>query len=329
MLTVHGLPLLLQAGAPLALLAWQVMGPNRSLSGWLIKTTLVAGYLGAVHRAGLWLVLPRYTALVFLVLLAVTALWQARTIRTWPWQSARRRWMSAAGRTLVALGATAAVVVAAAGRRPPPGAIVDLEFPLRDGDYSVVAGGSVNLLNPHLRTLTSDRLRPFRGQSYGVDLVKLGPFGLRASGLLPRVPARYAIHGDPVFSPCDGRVVQAEDDAPDMPPPQPDRTRMAGNHVLLDCGGVHVLLAHLAPGTVQVRAAQRVGTDTLLGRVGNSGNSHEPHLHIHAQRPAATTSAPLSGDPLAMRFGGRYHVRNDRIRARAGLATRRSVRPPD
>jgi hypothetical protein len=63
----------------------------------------------------------------------------------------------------------------------------------------VVAGGSVELLNPHLMTLTAERFRAYRGQSYGVDLMKLGAFGLRASGVLPSDPARYAILQRPLF----------------------------------------------------------------------------------------------------------------------------------
>ena len=51
----------------------------------------------------------------------------------------------------------------------------------------------------------------------------------------------------------------------------------------------------------------------VIGLVGNSGNSHEPHLHVHAQRPAAAGEEPFSGDPLPMRFDGRYLVRNDRV----------------
>ena len=162
-------------------------------------------------------------------------------------------------------------------------------------------------------TLTENRFQAIRGQSYGVDLLKLGPFGLRASGLLPSDPARYAIYGDPVFAPCPGVVVHAEDGAPDMPPPQPDRTRMPGNHVLLDCGGVHVLLAHFKRGSVRVAQSEHVTTSTVLGLVGNSGNTNEPHLHIHAQRPAASGGQPLSGDPLPIRLDGKYLVRNDRV----------------
>jgi hypothetical protein len=49
-----------------------------------------------------------------------------------------------------------------------------------------------------------------------------------------------------------------------------------------------------------------------LGSVGNSGNTGEPHLHVHAQRPGPA-SAPYAGDPLPILFGGRYPVRDDRF----------------
>jgi hypothetical protein len=106
-----------------------------------------------------------------------------------------------------------------------------------------------------------------------------------------------------------------EDGLPDMPPPQPDRTHIAGNHVLLECDGVHVLLAHFQRGTVRVRREQSIEAGAVIGHVGNSGNSNEPHLHIHAQRPAPAGAEPLSGDPLPIRLGGRYLVRNDRVSA--------------
>lgn len=207
----------------------------------------------------------------------------------------------------------AGLVAAAMARRVPGERVVDLQFPLRNGVYYVVGSGSLELLNPHLMTLTAERFHAYRGQSYAVDLLKLGAFGMRASGVLPSDPARYAIYGDPVYAPCSGTVVQSEDDAPDMPPPQPDRTRMPGNHVLLDCGGAHVLLAHLKPGTLRARPRQFMEAGAFIGLVGNSGNSNEPHLHVHAQRPAAAGHEPLSGDPLPMRVNGRYLVRNDRL----------------
>ena len=48
--------------------------------------------------------------------------------------------------------------------------------------------------------------------------------------------------------------------------------------------------------------------------VGNSGNTDEPHLHIHAQRPGPA-SAPLSGDPLFIAFEGGFLALNMTVNA--------------
>jgi len=49
-----------------------------------------------------------------------------------------------------------------------------------------------------------------------------------------------------------------------------------------------------------------------IGEVGNSGESAEPHLHIHAQMPGSP-DAPYSGTPVLMRLEGRFLVRNDLV----------------
>jgi murein DD-endopeptidase MepM/ murein hydrolase activator NlpD len=217
--------------------------------------------------------------------------------------------MAVSGAAAAVLSAVIVLVLAA---RHPPDGVVALDFPLGPGTYLVVNGGNHSLINAHLGTLEGERFRPYRGQSYGVDLVGLDRAGFRTRGLLPADPRAYVIYGAPVAAPCAGRVVRAVDGAPDMSPPQPDRSQMAGNHVLLECAGVWVLLGHLAPGSVMVETAQTVARGQPLGRVGNSGNTGEPHLHIHAQRPGSEAE-PLSGDPLPVRLDGRYLVRNARV----------------
>jgi hypothetical protein len=320
MLSLHAIPLALQLVVPILLLGWFARGWNDSISGWLAKAATILLYLGAVHVAGLWVLLPWYTAAAFVIGLIGIALLQIRRVQRLPWRASRAASLSAVVGGIIATFAVAVLVATAMARRVPAEHVVELQFPLRNGVYYVVAGGSVELLNPHVMTLTAGRFRAYRGQSYGVDLLKLGAFGLRASGWLPSDPRRYVIYGDPVYAPCSGMVVQSEDEAPDMPPPHPDRTRMPGNHVLVNCDGVHVLVAHLKPGTVRARRGRRIEAGTIIGLVGNSGNSNEPHLHIHAQRPAAPGHEPLSGDPLPMRFNGRYLVRNDRLTGAIGMA---------
>lgn len=114
----------------------------------------------------------------------------------------------------------------------------------------------------------------------------------------------------PVRAPADGRVVSVADDVPDRHRVVPlidiprllvssllARSRlegMAGNHVLLDVGGGHVLLAHLRRGSVSVRAGDRVTTGQLIGRVGNSGASLGPHLHLQlSDGPDVLARSPI------------------------------------
>jgi len=68
-----------------------------------------------------------------------------------------------------------------------------------------------------------------------------------------------------------------------------------GNHVVLDLGdGRYALYAHFKPGSVRVKAGDRVSRGQVLGEVGTSGNSSEPHLHFHVMDgPSALASNGL------------------------------------
>jgi murein DD-endopeptidase MepM/ murein hydrolase activator NlpD len=56
---------------------------------------------------------------------------------------------------------------------------------------------------------------------------------------------------------------------------------IVGNYVVLDHGnGEFSLYAHLQPGSVRVKAGERVLVGTTLAKLGSSGNSTEPHLHF-------------------------------------------------
>ena len=311
------IPLLLQLLAPLAMLVWLAYGRPRSRLVWLLTVMVVAFYLLIAAVAGLWLIVPWYTPGAYVVLLLVAVGLSIRRTRERPvWPRSTRGWVAAGILVSLAAGITAIAIYALSGWRPPP-APVELSFPLGSGTYLVVNGGGNTLINAHVSTLQGDRFRRWRGQSYGVDLVMLNRYGFRSRGILPSNPEAYVIFGVPVHAPCQGEVVIAVDGAPEMKPPHMDRQNMAGNHVILKCGGRWIVLAHLQKGSVVVGEGRRVSAGQPLGRVGNSGNSSEPHLHIHAQSPG-TIDSPLSGDPLPIRLGGRYPVRNARFMAQTG-----------
>lgn len=56
----------------------------------------------------------------------------------------------------------------------------------------------------------------------------------------------------------------------------------AGNSITLDLGnGRYAMYAHLKPGSIKVKAGDKVKKGDVIANLGNSGNSSEPHLHMH------------------------------------------------
>ncbi|MBK9515837.1 MAG: urea transporter [Anaeromyxobacter sp.] len=88
----------------------------------------------------------------------------------------------------------------------------------------------------------------------------------------------------PVLATADGTVVKVVNDVPDNAPGTRNAREPWGNVVLLQHGvGLYSLVAHLAPGTVEVREGQLVRQGARLGLCGNSGRSFVPHLHFQLQ----------------------------------------------
>ena len=306
----------LQLALPLFLIGWIGFAPSKSTLGFGCQAVGVAAGLFALALTGLWLFPPWWTSYAFagLWLVAVFFGWRRRFPFASQLPTGWIAWIFTTA--FVAIGGWGVYqsANALAGRTPHAGTAVELVFPLRDGEYLVVNGGSDLSVNAHLMTLDASipRFHAYRGQSYGVDIVKLDGWGLRASGLLPPEPSAYNIYGALVYAPCTGEVVAALDGLSDMQVPQVDREHMAGNYVLLRCKDADVLLGHFKPGSLSVKVGDQVTVGSRVAKVGNTGNSGEPHLHIHAQR-AGTASEPLSGNPLPIRLSGRFLVRNDRV----------------
>jgi hypothetical protein len=190
------------------------------------------------------------------------------------------------------------------GYRTPDGA-VDLASPLR-GTHVVLNGGVSPFTNAHFRV---------RPQDYALDILGVNAFGARASLTGSRRDLEsYVIYGKPVFSPCDGTISVVENDLPDQVPPERDTENIAGNHVLVECLGLELLLAHLRQHSVRVNVGDIVAVGDPLGEVGNSGNTTEPHLHIHAER-GGEPGVVLDGKGVPITIEGRFLVRNSVFRS--------------
>jgi murein DD-endopeptidase MepM/ murein hydrolase activator NlpD len=179
---------------------------------------------------------------------------------------------------------------------------IALAFPVSNVDWYIAQGGGVPVLNHHSAV---------RAQAYALDIVALNGFGTRATGLHAGDLEDYAIYGEAVVAPCSGRDISARGDLADLKPSERDPANLAGNHVVIVCYGATIILAHLKPGSIEVAAGEEVRAQARVGTVGNSGNTDEPHLHIHAVRgTVAGRAVSHTAEPVPMRFDGRCLARN-------------------
>jgi Peptidase family M23 len=221
---------------------------------------------------------------------------------------------------LVAVAVLAAVgmwlVAAALAARRCDGDAVDLAFPLRDGRFLCTDGGDGArsfLMNYHYGFGQHRASGVSRSMRYAMDVVEVGAGGGESTGFLPRRNDAYRIWEKPLHAPCQGRVVHAVSDVADNTAFGTNRPYGIGNHVVLRKGDdEYVVLGHMRQGTVCVQPGDDVHTGEEIGRVGNSGWTERPHLHMQAMRSA--DGDWWHGEPLALRFGGHFLVRNQMTR---------------
>jgi len=141
-------------------------------------------------------------------------------------------------------------------------------------------------------------------EEFALDIAKLGDDGLTHKGDGSRFQDYYG-YGSEVLAAADGRVCAvANDQSEDTAAMQrPDETQeafftrlqkdqasrlakgtagLAGNYVMIDHGQKeYSFYAHLQPGSVRVHLGDQVKVGDVIGKLGSSGNSTEPHLHFH------------------------------------------------
>jgi murein DD-endopeptidase len=173
-----------------------------------------------------------------------------------------------------------------------------ISAPLR-GDNWVAANGPSNT-SGHRRTLIPIDGKARIAQRFAIDWVRMNPDGNTYTGD-PLDNKNYRAYGSEALAVADGTVVTVIDGIPQNIPGENSRAvpitleTVGGNHVVLDIGhGRYAFYAHLQPGSLKVKAGDRVKRGQVLGLVGNSGNSTEPHLHFHI----GDSKSPLGSEGL-------------------------------
>ncbi|MCE9527133.1 MAG: M23 family metallopeptidase [Planctomycetales bacterium] len=155
------------------------------------------------------------------------------------------------------------------GERPSD---VHFRLPL-DGPITVGWGGPTVDVNYHV-------VSPAQRWAYDLLVTRDG----RSHQGIGEQLEDYYCYGLPVLAPSGGTVRATFTDAREMPIGQLGGTPTGGNQIVLEVAPQQFLfLCHLQPGSIAVQPGDQVAQGQMLAKVGNSGNTSEPHLHIHLQ----------------------------------------------
>ena len=175
--------------------------------------------------------------------------------------------------------------------------------PLRGGVWFTANGPAPE--TGHRRALIAIGGTPAIAQRFAIDYVRMGEDYKTFSGDQLRND-RYHAQGAEAIAVANGTVVAVKDSIPENVPGITSRAvpitleTVGGNHVIIDIGGGrYAFYAHLQPGSLRVKTGDRVTRGQVLGLVGNSGNSTEPHLHFHisdGNSPLGSEGVPYRHD---------------------------------
>lgn len=174
------------------------------------------------------------------------------------------------------------------------------------GEWSVFQGGNSPLLNHHYLG---------GSQKHALDLL------VPEDGQLPLKQItdlqEYKTFGEPLYSPVDGVIVATENSLPDQQIGATDRENLAGNYIIIKTeADIFVLLAHLQNNSVLVAEGDSVKVGQEIAKIGNSGNTSQPHLHIQAMTNMDFMDPNSQPVPMSFMVGNQqsvFYKRNDRI----------------
>ena len=227
----------------------------------------------------------------------------------------RVTFVSAEGRQTVEDGAPVPV---------PTGRPVVVGPPLRGRNW--VAINTPHKVDGHRRVFLNVDGREVVAQRFAIDFARLGWNQKTWRGDRFDNSSYYA-YGADILAVSDGIVSSTRDCIPDNLPGDDSRAieitldTVAGNYVVVDSGdGRYSFYGHLQPGSLRADPGAEVRRGDVLGLLGNSGNSTEPHLHFHI----GDADSPLRGEGLPYVFDSFFKVWGLR-RRRMELPLERSV----
>ncbi len=159
-----------------------------------------------------------------------------------------------------------------------------IEPPVNGADW--LAGNGPSNASLHRRALIAVNGRVFISQRFAIDWVEFFPDG-KTYHDDPSDNKNYRAYGSEIHAVASGTVTQIKDGLPQNTPGAKSLAvpitleTIGGNHVIVDIGdGLFAFYAHMQPGSLRVKVGDSVHVGQVLGLIGNTGNSSEPHLHF-------------------------------------------------
>ncbi len=149
---------------------------------------------------------------------------------------------------------------------------VSFHLPM-DSIVQITWGGATEEVNYHV-------IDPGQRWAYDILMMKDGKSYLGDSSKL----SSYYCYGKSLIAPAAGEIVETFNTEAETPVNGSNEDNPAGNYVIIKVAENQYLFAcHMQPGSITVKPGESVKQGQKLGLVGNSGNSSEPHVHIHLQ----------------------------------------------
>lgn len=129
-----------------------------------------------------------------------------------------------------------------------------------------------------------DSHKRFVSEAFAYDFLLIGEGGKSYVGSGSR-NIDYLAYRQSVLAAKDGEVVYMRKDVPENVPGKAMPAVPGGNAIVIKHNDdQYTYYAHLTPSGMRFGVGDKVVEGDVIGEVGNSGDSVEPHLHFHAMR---------------------------------------------
>ncbi len=165
--------------------------------------------------------------------------------------------------------------------------------PLEGAGWIVVNGCCDSIT--HVRTDLAVNGNIFISQRYAIDWMQVDSENRLYVGD-PQKLESWTGYGKNVLAVSDAQVVRVvdkfQDQVPFILPTQSGNITLEqidGNHIILALpNGQFAFYAHLKPGSITVKEGDTVSQGQVMAKLGNTGNTTAPHLHLHIMETASS-----------------------------------------